>query len=316
MIAKKLLQKSMESDSGSNCCPSCSQSSFIYDPQRGDQICSNCGLVVGEHEIDFIGASQHLQFSKKINKNVHSGPFLYILNPINQFSTHVNLHEIESQRLKRVFKKHNHLQWNERNILTAINWIKTIGNILNLPIYVLESCSLLYRKLHKMGHLRYSPIKESVISIIYITCRIEHFPIRFKEILDIPDGDLKHAKTIFKNINIKVNLKIPNIDLFSYIPRYGNELHLNSQAMLMTKNLLNFYMKKTKNVCLNPFGILAACLYLAGIKLEQPVAQMKIATLMDISEITLRSRYKELLILIKPKIKINRDSKQLVKNLA
>ena len=97
------------------------------------------------------------------------------------------------------------------------------------------------------------------------------------------------------------NLKSPSTDPVSLVPRYINDLGLDSEIEQLTTKILNVYSKKFSVSGKDPKGLCAGAIYLACRIRNRETTQQQIVESVGITEVTIRSRYKE----IKTKLKIN-----------
>ena len=119
-----------------------------------------------------------------------------------------------------------------------------------------------------------------------------------QSILVITDKDIINKKTFnqcYKTICSHFNLKTPTADPVSYIPKYISKLGLNNNIERLTMNILREFIKKNPNFAKNPKGLCAGAIYLA-VKLNNiKITQKEITDVIGITEVTLRSRYKEII---------------------
>jgi transcription initiation factor TFIIB len=94
---------------------------------------------------------------------------------------------------------------------------------------------------------------------------------------------------------------VPSTDPISLIPRYVAELGLDTDVEKATINLLNIFTSKFSTSGKDPKGLCAGALYLVSKKKDKRVSQKDVANIIGVTEVTLRSRYKELV----TKLKIN-----------
>ena len=79
-----------------------------------------------------------------------------------------------------------------------------------------------------------------------------------------------------------------------------SDLRLDSEIEALTKKILNVYMSKFSIGGKDPKGLCAGAIYLACRIKELEITQQQIVDAIGVTEVTLRSRYKEL----KNKLKI------------
>lgn len=99
----------------------------------------------------------------------------------------------------------------------------------------------------------------------------------------------------YRTLIRELNLKVPSTDPISLIPRYIAELGLDTNAEKTTINILQSFALKFSTSGKDPKGLCAGALYLVSKVKNKKVSQKEIANLVGVTEVTLRSRYKELI---------------------
>ena len=92
----------------------------------------------------------------------------------------------------------------------------------------------------------------------------------------------------------ELNLKAPSTNPISLIPRFIAELSLDAETEKTTINILQSFVTKHSTSGKDPKGLCAGALYLVCKKRDKRISQKEIANVVGVTEVTLRSRYKEL----------------------
>ncbi|MHA1337236.1 MAG: transcription initiation factor IIB, partial [Promethearchaeota archaeon] len=79
------------------------------------------------------------------------------------------------------------------------------------------------------------------------------------------------------------------------IPRYIAELHLDIEIEKNTIKILQNYISKYSISGKDPKGLCAGALYLVCKVKNKRISQKEISNIVGVTEVTLRSRYKELI---------------------
>jgi len=90
-------------------------------------------------------------------------------------------------------------------------------------------------------------------------------------------------------------LKISHINPVSLIPRYCADLSLGIEVEKEAMRVLQNFMHKTSISGKDPKGLCAGSIYLISKLRNVKVSQKDISKIIGVTEVTLRSRYKELL---------------------
>ena len=97
-----------------------------------------------------------------------------------------------------------------------------------------------------------------------------------------------------------MNLKTQSTDPIALVPRYVSDLELDSEIEALIKKILTTYIDNFSISGKDPKGLCAGAIYLASRIKNLELTQQQIVNSIGITEVTLRSRYKEL----KNKLKI------------
>ncbi|MFX1256471.1 MAG: transcription initiation factor IIB family protein [Promethearchaeota archaeon] len=278
----------------SNFCPECGGS--IQDfKERGETVCKQCGLIIYERGLDISHSGIRAYTKQEKDKKERTGCPISILMPDIGLSTIIDRTKIKNPDLRRAAKWNTHMTWEKRNMLIAITELKRIGSNLNFPERVKKAAVRLYKEVFKRKLLRGRSINGMVAACSYFVCKEEKVPITLQEILDEASINSNIVKKCYKILVRELNLKSPHIDPISLIPRYCADLHLGIEVEKETIKMLKNFIDK-KSICgKDPKGLCAGAIYLVAKLKNKKVSQKEISRIINVTEVTLRSRYKELL---------------------
>jgi transcription initiation factor TFIIB len=210
-------------------------------------------------------------------------------------STVIDRTKIKNPDLRRAAKWNTHMSWEKRNMLIAITELKRIGSNLNFPERVKKSAVRLYKEVFKKKLLRGRSINGMVAACAYYVCKEERVPITLQEILDEASINSNIVKKCYKILVRELNLKSPHIDPVSLIPRYCADLDLGIEIEKETIKVLKRFIAHASICGKDPKGLCAGAIYLVAKLKNRKVSQKEISRVINVTEVTLRSRYKELL---------------------
>ncbi len=275
----------------------CGSTDLVRDYTRAEIICRNCGLVISHHLIDY-GKDRRTFSNEERNSRERTGSPLTNLLPDMGLTTKIdhtnNLTAKNKQKFNRLKKWQNRQSWHEKNLSIAMNEIRRICSQLALPEYVNESAATLYRKIYKKDLLKGRSIKSMVAAAVYIICRQNNVPISLKSITNLSLETEKTIRKAYRTILQELNLKVNKLTAANLVSRIGGELKISNAEEQAAKELLKNANNKRLLVGKDPKGIAAAAIYIACIKNGKKRAQSVIAKAANITEVTLRNRYKEL----------------------
>ena len=275
-------------------CPECGGSTTV-SLERGETVCMQCGLVVNERGLDINHSGIRAYSKHEKDKKERTGSPMSILMPDIGLSTVIDRSKIKNPDLRRAAKWNTHLSWEKRNMLMAITELKRIGGNLNFPERVKKSAVRLYKEVFKRQLLRGRSINGMVAACAYYACKDEKVPVTLQEILDEASISDNIVKKCYKILVRELNLKISHIDPVSLIPRYCADLSLGIEVEKEAMHVLQNFISKISISGKDPKGLCAGAIYLVSKLRNVKVSQKEISQIVGVTEVTLRSRYKELL---------------------
>ncbi len=278
----------------SNSCPEC-EGKVISLHERGEIVCGQCGLVISERIVDVAHSGKRAFTKQEKESRERTGSPISILLPDMGLSTIIDKTSIKSPDLKRAAKWNSRMTWDKRNMLIATTELKRIGSNLNLPNHVKKTAIRLYIEAFKKKLLRGRSINGMVAACLYFACRERKIPRTLQEILDETSISAKNVRRCYRTLIRELNLKVPSTDPISLIPRFIAELELDADAENATIKILQSFISKFSTSGKDPKGLCAGSLYLVCKMKDKRVSQKEIANLVGVTEVTLRSRYKELI---------------------
>lgn len=263
--------------------------------EKGEEVCSGCGLVVSERLIDNSNSGIRAYSKQEQNKKSRTGPPVSLLLPDIKLSTMINKHHIKNSNFKRIASWDTHLDWETKNMLTAISELKRIGANLNFPDHIKTSTVRIYKKIYKKNVLRGRSIHGMVAACIYYMCKKLKHPLTFQEILEQSGVTESIIKKCYKTLLKELNLKSLQRNPISLIPKYCAELKMKTKLEQTIFKLLKNYCKSNPTSGKDPRGICAGAIYLVAKLNNIKISQKEISDVIGITEVTLRSRYKEII---------------------
>ena len=294
-------------------CPDCNSTKLNFDSQRGETSCAMCGLVIEEGFIDTSQewrAYNHDQFEKRARTGSPKNLLTYdnygtVISYSNKdiFGNKISVKKASQMFRLRTLQRRAVFQYGtERNLLFALSEIKRIGSQLNLPQKIQETGSIIYRKILKTGLIRGRSTESLVAASVYLACRLNKQPETLDDVAKktrLSRKKLaKNYRLLLKNLDIKIPLATPDTKL----EKYASILNFPPEVVNEAKDILIKAKEKKITVGKNPNSLVAAALYISAIKNGHTCAQKTISEVCQITEVTLRNRYKQFLKTLKIKI--------------
>jgi len=286
-------------------CPSCGSSNLVFDSERSELVCNNCGLVI-EENIATTEQEWRAFDAEQQSARARAGAPLQLAKPNKGLSTEIDLYrdirgvrlpqkrQAQLYRMRKWHKKASIASSSERNYLIALPELNRVVSYLGLPSNVRENAALLYRKCVQNNLIRGRPIETVVQAVIYAACRKAGMPRTLEEISTISGLPKKEIGRAYRAISHELGLKIPLTDPISYVPRYATALKLSGEAQEKAVDLLKKAMKKGLVSGRSPTGVSAAAVYIGGALAGERRTQKEVADVAGVTEVTIRNRYREL----------------------
>lgn len=275
---------------------------IISIQEKGEIVCGQCGLVISERALDMSHSGKRAFTKQEKEKRERTGSPISILLPDLGLSTIIPKENIKNPDLKRAAKWNSRMSWDKRNMLIATTELKRIGSNLNLPNHIKKAAIRLYIEAFKKKLLRGRSINGMVAACLYFACREKKIPRTLQEILEETSVNAKDVRRCYRTLIKELNLKVPSTNPISLIPRYIAELNLDTEDEKTTIKILNSFISKFSTSGKDPKGLCAGSLYLACKIRGKRISQKDIALLVGVTEVTLRSRYKELITKLNVKV--------------
>ncbi|MEM4230324.1 MAG: TFIIB-type zinc ribbon-containing protein [Candidatus Pacearchaeota archaeon] len=299
-------------------CPECGSKNLVYDEQRGEVVCADCGLVV-EEKIVYTG--QEAAGGKEAEKKGRGGAPLSmqkfdkgLTTNIGEISDIYKLDSGESRKFLRLKKWQERVSTSiERNLRLAMAELRRVASFLNLPNVVRDEASRLYNHVLQRGFVRGRSMESVIASCIYAACRSYNIPRTLDEIAIASDVERKEIGRTYRFIIRKAGIKVTPSSPNDYISRFASILHLSPKTQNDAINLLKKADISELTSGRGPAGIAAAALYVAALLNDEKRTQREVADVAGITEVTIRNRYKELIerLGIEEKLKIKeKESKE------
>jgi len=289
-----------------NKCPECSSSNLTKDYQRGEVVCSKCGLVVHEDIADH--GPEWRAFDKgQRDKRARAGPPTKYTLPDKGLSTIISTinrdsygSSIPTKQRAQFYRLRKMQKWgrlgnsSERSLSYAISELNKLCSQMNLPRNIRERASMIYRKAAKKNLVRGRGVESVVAATLYIACRIMGLPRTLSEISDISGLKRKDIGRTYRFISRELKLRINVPTPLSYVSRFCSELKLSRKVVEKSSDILKEVIERELISGRGPVGVAAAVIYISTVLCDEKRTQKQIANVSGVTEVTIRNRYKEI----------------------
>ncbi|WP_336002966.1 transcription initiation factor IIB [Halorientalis halophila] len=287
-------------------CPECS-GSLVTDSEHGETVCQACGLVVEENEIDRGPEWRAFDASERDEKSRVGAPTTNMMHD-KGLSTNIGWQNKDAygrslnssqrekmQRLRTWNERFRTRDSKERNLKQALGEIDRMASALGLPKNVRETASVIYRRALDEDLLPGRSIEGVGTASLYAAARQANTPRSIDEMIAVSRvGEMEMTRT-YRYIVRELNLEIQPADPESYVPRFASDLDLSDETERRARELLESARDTGLLSGKSPVGLAAAAVYAASLLTNEKVTQSAVSEVANISEVTIRNRYKELL---------------------
>ncbi len=287
-------------------CPECG-GKLESDTERGETVCGECGLVVEEDEIDRGPEWRAFDSAEKDQKSRVGAPTTKMMHD-EGLSTNIGWQDKDAygkQLSSRQRQKMQRLRtWNERfrtrdskerNLKQALGEIDRMASALGLPENVRETASVIYRRALADDLLPGRSIEGVSTAALYAAARQAGTPRSLDEVAGVSRVGKDEIARTYRYVVRELNLEIRPADPKSYVPRFASDLELSDEAERRARQLLDSAKEAGVHSGKSPVGLAAAAVYAAALLCNEKVTQKEVSEVADISEVTIRNRYHELL---------------------
>jgi transcription initiation factor TFIIB len=183
----------------------------------------------------------------------------------------------------------------ERNLAFALSEITKISNTLSLPKSIFETASVMYRKAVKERLIRGRSIQGISAASVYIACRQCGVARTLDEIASASNISKKEVGRSYRFLVKELDVFIPPVKPSQYVSKFSNQLVMQGQVEDIASKILRTARELKLTSGRGPTGIAAAASYIASVLIGERKTQREIAEIAQVTEVTIRNRYKELI---------------------
>jgi len=285
----------------------CGNTNIVTDNNTGEQICTACGTVLNEQLIDHgpewraFDPQQTESLARvgaPLTPLIHDKGLSTTISWRNQDATGRRLTQEEQQRQYRLRKWQRRTSASDstqRNLTQALSELTRIADELNLPQNTKETAAMIYRRAVTRGLIRGRTIQSVVASATYMACRQCGVIRSLEDIAKAATITRKEAARNYRHLYKQLNPAVPQVNKDSLITKYVNLLRIGGQTEQLCRKIMDQAGGQRLTIGRAPEGITAASLYIACRLNQEDRTQGEIAKAAQITEVTIRNRYKELL---------------------
>ena len=287
-------------------CPECGSDRLMRDYECAEIVCMSCGFVVAGKLADRGPEWRAFNSEQRAKRTRVGAPLTFTIHD-KGLSTMIDWHDrdVYGKRLKpsqkaqiyRLRKWQRRIRVSdatERNLAFALSEISKIANRLNLPKNILETASIIYRRAVKQRLIRGRSIQGVTAAAIYVACRQCKLARTLEEIAQASHIKKKEVGRSYRFLVKELDYFIPPLRPGQYVTKFSNQLAMQGKVEEIAHKILATAKELRLTSGRGPTGIAAAASYIASVLTGERKTQREIAEIAQVTEVTIRNRYKEL----------------------
>jgi len=285
-------------------CPNCGKGPFIRDVESGELVCQNCGYVLREREEaegpTFTGEEGRVEST--------AGPPTSIARPDMGLSTVIGKDNADAGGRAVRGRARSNLErirvWDRRSqpkvpgyrsMGKAFDEIRTVADKLSLNAAIVEQAAYIYRKAVESKVTRGRSTTGLAAACLYAACREREVPRSLKDVASAGNIRMKELSRSYRALVGVLDIRMPIEDPARSLPRLGSATGASPRVMRRAREILDLASKKGLTAGKDPMAQAGAALYLATqLEREKGKTQKQVAEAAEVTEVTLRNRYKSL----------------------
>ncbi|MBE0520031.1 transcription initiation factor IIB [Candidatus Bathyarchaeota archaeon] len=288
------------------CCPECGSTRLMRDYECAEVVCMDCGFVITAKIADRGPEWRAFTNEQRAKRTRVGAPLTYTIHD-KGLSTMIDWHDrdiygkslspgqkAQVYRLRKWQRRIRVSDATERNLAFALSEITKIANNLNLPKNILETASVIYRKAVKERLIRGRSIQGVTAAAVYLACRQCKLARTLEEIAQASNVNKKEVGRSYRFLIRELDYFVPPLKPSQYITKFSNQLTMQGKVEEIAHKILATAKELKLTSGRGPTGIAAAASYIASVLTGERKTQREIAEIAQVTEVTIRNRYKEL----------------------
>lgn len=287
-------------------CPEC-EGPIVTESDGSAAVCDDCGLVIADQPIDTGPEWRAFDQQEHEQKSRVGAPTTSLIHD-RGMSTTISWQDKDAggnwlsperrrelARLRRWDERFRAQDADDRNLKVALGEIVRMASALGLPEPTRETASVIYRRALSNDLLPGRSIEGMATASVYAAARLDGIARSIDEVAGVSRVDPIEIKRTYRYLTRELGLEVPPTDPAEYIARYASAIDCSDQTERHARELIDAATDQGLHSGKNPVGIAASAIYAAAKVTGEDITQADISTVADISEVTIRNRYQELL---------------------
>ena len=228
----------------------------IADPDSGEIVCSNCGMVIAETSQDDVSPEIRAFPSEEQNARTRTGaPSLSrhdkglttIIGKTNKDAAGRELDANARSTFKRLKTWDTRMQIDSstnRNLYRAFYELNVLKDKLGLSDAIVEKTAYIYRKVEHRGLVKGRTIPGILAAAVYLACREMGTPRTLKDITRISNSKRKGIARNIRILTVELGIKPPVFDPMKCIVKVANTAHIGERTTRHAFKMMNELLRR------------------------------------------------------------------------
>lgn len=279
---------------------------MLTDDTTGEMYCGKCGYVRTEKVDDAgpewrsfpsDGRTDPARTGVPTSLTMHDMGLATVISPVNKDSSGKPLSSSMRQSIERLRTWDSRSQVHEpvdRNFRQAFSELNRLKDKLTISSAVLEKAAYIYRKALHKGLVRGRSISALIAASLYAACRDTETPRTIKDVGEAANIKKKDIARCYRLLHRELDLKMPVVNSIQCISRIASKIGISEKTRRSACLVLKEAQESHESAGKDPMGLAASALYLSCVKNGESLTQRDIAEAANVTEVTIRNRYKSL----------------------
>ena len=289
-------------------CWVCGSAQLANIPDSGEIVCEHCGAVISDktEEKERRTFLTSRAGRKRDDENRTGMPFSLarsdmglstIIGRTNKDAKGSKINPsmlIAIKRLRRWDSRTKVYTSTDKNLTQAFAQLDTLKDKLGLPSAVIEKTGYIYRKAQENRLVLGRSIPAVLAAAIYAACREMGIPRTLNDIASKSNVKRKSVAKCYRQLLLGLHLVVPRADPMKCITRIANKAKVSQKTKHHAIIIMNAVIENEISAGKDPMGLAATVIYASCIRTGEIKTQKQLADAADISDMTLRTRLKDL----------------------
>jgi len=275
-------------------CPHCRSSSVFYDGNRGEFVCTSCGLVVFDRVLES-GPERRVRPGEGAERADQSSGIDFSVHDLGIGSDFRVLRDISPakraafRRMRFLHRTSKATKWKDRSLREQLLVVDKICEDLSIPKGVkLEVCTL-YRKAKSQGILVGRDARIVAAALVFLVCRARGLPRSDREVIQSLSRRCeidsyratKNLRRVLKILGKKLHVEPRKVSVQQYTMRFSSHFRFGQKEMGSVSQLLSRLSRFTRSK--SPRLTAAVVIYLAAHDHARSLTMREVADAVGVS---------------------------------